>query len=178
MKPFAGLRCDKTTLYLIDDWNLRSSAEMMSECGGRQAMREYLAEHYRPSYVDDVRQRWGFYVRLNGLIAGLCTLWLKDGVAQTSAETFPHWRGMGVSSGTKPALFHLAFAMLGFDRVETACLASDEAAKKAIEKTPGFEFSGMEIRTGEDGAEIEEFRYVITRETWEAAYKDNKVDVI
>lgn len=175
MKPFIGLKCGKVSLYLIDAWNMRSVAEMMSERGGRAAMCELIEARYGPR-VDEAgeRTRWGFYTRFNGHIAGFSSLWIKDGIAQTGAETLPIWRGNGIASMSKPALFHLAFEILGLDRVETACAASNAASKASIEKTPGFEFSGM--GSGQEGEE--EFRYVITRESWAQHYKDVVVEVL
>jgi RimJ/RimL family protein N-acetyltransferase len=178
MKAFMGLRCGELSLYLIENWNLRSAAEILSE-GRGGSMRDYVTAVYAPRFNSDgERTNWGFYIRKKGIPCGLCSLWIDAGVPQTGADILPLWRGQGIASGTKPCLFHLAFAMLGFDSVETGCDADNAASKASIEKTPGFEFSRMSTRVDEKGREVEVLRYVITRESWLKHYKDVEVGVL
>jgi len=184
MTAFSALRCGPITLYLIDSWNLRDAAAMVCRCADRGYFHEEFWRSYVPAFNEKgVRTKWGFYARLDGKIAGLSLLGIDDKdpkLGYTGADTMTHMRGKGVAPGSKPALFHLGFKLLGLKKIETGCSLSNAASKRSIEKTQGFEYVGVfPGRHPNDHGEMEdEHLYAITRESWKKLYAETTVDVL
>ncbi len=136
-----------------------------------------------PRYADGGRTKYGFYARLDGELAGLSLLGVSDWQVRrgySGADTLLHMRGRGVAPRSKPHLFYLAFGLLGLNRVETGCLASNVAARWSIEKTAGFQFEGVlrEYGVNAQGEFEDECRYAILRRDWLGLYDKAQVEVI
>ena len=170
-------------LHLIEEKNAESVRAMFRGAGADADFIEELDRSYLPRYdADDRRTKWGFYATLHGELAGLSLLGVNswaDLRGYTGADTLPGMRGQGVAPGSKPHLFHLGFALLGLNRVETGCLVSNTASRRSIEKTPGFQFEGVLRQYARNAAgEFEdELRYAILREDWLRFYRDVAVEV-
>lgn len=147
-------------------------------------LREELRRSYLPRYdAEGRRTKWGFYALLRGEPAGFSLLGVSswpDLRGYTGADTLPAFRGRGVAPGSKPHLFHLGFALLGLNRIETGCFASNHSSRRSIEKTPGFVFEGVlrEYARNEAGELEDERRYALLRRDWVELYGPGMVEVI
>jgi|SRR5579862_8868625 len=184
MAEFSCLRCGPITLYLIDSWNVREAEAMVCRFKDRMAFRKEFNRSYLPTFNEKgTRLKWGFYSRLDGQIAGLSLLGIDEKdpkLGYTGADTLTHMRGRGVAPGSKPALFYLGFKLLGLKRIETGCAISNASSKRSIEKTPGFEPTGVFPGThpNERGEMEDEFRYMIKRDSWKQLYSHVKIEVL
>jgi len=184
VNAFTALRSGPITLFPIDSWNIRNAMDMVCRFADRKVLREEIARSYAPAFnAKGIRTKWGFYTRLDGVIAGLSLLGISSKsatVGYTGADTLSHMRGQGVAPGSKAALFYLGFELLNLKRIETGCNPANEASKRSIEKTPGFEFIGVfpSEHPNEKGEIEEENRYAIKRADWKRLYADVKVEVL
>jgi RimJ/RimL family protein N-acetyltransferase len=143
-----------------------------------------LRRSYLPRHDEEGRRtKWGFLVHRDGEPVGMTLLGIGKWEAlrgYTGADVFVPFRGQRVAPGTKPALFHLGFALLGLHRIETGCNASNEASRRSIERTPGLQFEGTlrEYNVLPDGTFDDERRYAILRPEWEELYSDVAVEVV
>jgi RimJ/RimL family protein N-acetyltransferase len=89
-------------------------------------------------------------------------------------------RGRGVTPGSKPHLFYLAFELLELNRVATGCRVSNLASKRSLEKTVGLQLEGIMRESGvnDDGAFEDEYLYAILRRDWLALYDKTQVQVL
>ena len=181
---FSALRHGRVTLHRITTENYDEVAAAWSGFPDSDYMLAELAQSYRPSYDAEGRQtKYGFYTTLDGELAGGCLLGIgswEDERGYTGAGTFMHMRGKGVAPGSKPHLFHLGFAVLGLNRIETGCVVSNVASKRSIEKTPGFQLEGVLRQYARNAAGVleDEYRYSILREDWERLYAASDVESV
>ncbi len=181
---FKALSSGSIVLHLITEENLAAVYSMFSGFPDSPELLAEIKENYTPDYDDDKRRiQYGFYALLNGQLAGLSLLSVdsfKECIGSTGADTLLHMRGKGVAPGSKPHLFHLAFELLGLNRVETGCLISNHSSKRSIEKTPGFVFEGIQRESGiNDNGEFEDqYIYSILKRDWQKLYHDTKVTLI
>jgi RimJ/RimL family protein N-acetyltransferase len=178
-----ALYSDSITLHLIDEENLSEVGERFRGFADSDRILKVLEQSYVPRYREGVRTKYGFYSMLEGELAGLTLLGIsswRDRRGYTGADILEHMRGKGVAPRSKPHLFYLAFAVLGLNRVETGCLASNLASQRSIEKTAGFHFEGVlrEFARNEGGEFEDEYRYAILRRDWLALYDRSQVEVI
>ncbi|MFD2721547.1 GNAT family N-acetyltransferase [Hymenobacter monticola] len=136
-----------------------------------------------PRYENGRRTNFGFYSFLNGELAGMSLLSVDswdEKSGSTGADVFRHMRGRGVTPGSKPHLFYLAFEVLGLNRVATGHRVSNVASQRSIAKTPGFQFEGIMRESGvNDAGEFEdELLYAILRRDWLALYDKTQVRVV
>lgn len=188
MTEFTALRSGEITLYLITDDNLAAVRDsVVLALDGHEETADFAHEidnHYCPAYdADGRRTNYGFYAAMDGELVGLSLLSIDDWDnlrGSTGADTLPQHRGKGIAPGSKPHLFHLGFAMLGLNRIETGCLVSNTASKRSIEKTPGFVYEGTlrSYERNDDGAFEDHYFYAIIRPDWENLYAGVMVDVI
>jgi ribosomal-protein-serine acetyltransferase len=156
---------------------------LFCQSGAPQAIIDEMNMNYLPQYDQAGRRTtWGFYALLDGELAGLSLLGISSwhhARGYTGADTLPQLRGRRVAPDSKPHLFHLGFGMLGLNRIETGCYASNAPSRWSIEKTPGFVFEGVmrEYGRNADGAFEDERRYAILREDWRALYANFKIEV-
>jgi RimJ/RimL family protein N-acetyltransferase len=181
---FTALRCGGITLRLITEANrdeIRRQFEALPDASW--ILREF-DRSYLPAFDSEGRRRkWGFAATLDGELAGLSLLGIsswEDARGYTGADTLAPMRGRGVAPGSKPHLFYLGFALLGLNRIETGCFASNRASRRSLEKTPGLVFEGVlrEYGRNEAGEFEDERRYAILRRDWEELYRDTKVEVL
>ena len=172
------MRSGPITLELIEEENLHEVVGMFSAFPDRDTMLQQIEERYRPRFDSDGRRNlWGFYSLLGGELAGLSLLGVSswaDLRGYTWADTLMHMRGRGVAPDSKPALFYLGFHLLGLNRIETGCFASNPSSRRSIEKTPGFVFEGtMREHTRNSHGELEdELRYAILKRDWQRIWSD------
>ena len=180
---FKALQVEAITLHLINEDNLAEVRALFQGLPDSYELLKTLAQSYMPRYADGLRTKYGFYARLAGELAGLSLLGISDWRARrgyTGADTLWHMRGRGVAPRSKPLLFYLAFELLGLNRVETGCLASNVASRRSIEKTAGFQFEGVlrEYGVNARGEFEDERRYAILRRDWARLYDKTRVEVI
>ncbi len=181
---FSALRCGSITLYRIHENNSSEVLERFMGMPGGAFLAQELTLSYLPRYDAVGRQtKFGFYAEIDGELAGASLLGIsswRDLRGYTGADTLPDMRGQGVAPGSKPALFYLGFILLGLNRVETGCFASNESSRRSIEKTPGLKFEGIlrEFARNERGEFEDEYRYAILRRDWEALYREVQVDLV
>ncbi len=181
---FSALRCGAITLHRIHEGNLEEVRARFHGFADSAYMLRELETSYRPEYDAEGRQSlFGFYTSFHATLAGASLFGINswgDARGYTGADTFAHMRGRGVAPASKPALFYLAFELLGVNRVETGCFASNFASRRSIEKTPGFVFEGTLRQYARNAAgELEdEHRYAILRRAWSELYASVRVDVL
>lgn len=185
MNPaFRALRCGSIVLHRITDERFDEVLDLFSGYPDTDVLHAELRRSYRPRYDDEGRcTKYGFYCLLDGVLAGASLLGISswpDQRGYTGADMLLHMRGKGVAPGSKPHLFHLGFAMLGLNRIETGCYAFNTASKRSIEKTPGFVYEGTMRQYGYNpqGELDDEHRYAILRHDWLRLYDPNQVEVI
>lgn len=174
---------DGITLHLINESNLDEVGAMFSAFEDSKEMLDEINEHYVPEYERDIRVKYGFYVTLNGQLAGLSLLGIsdiKERKGYTGADTLKHMRGRGVAPRSKPHLFFLGFQILGLNRIETGCRITNLASKRSIEKTAGFQLEGTMRKSGLNGhGEFEdEYLYAILRDDWVKLHDLSNIKVI
>lgn len=147
-------------------------------------MSSELEQNYRPEYDEQQRQTvYGFYTTVRGELAGASLLGISsfaEARGFTGADTFVHMRGRGVAPASKPALYHLGFALLGLNRIETGCFVSNVASRRSLEKTPGLFYEGTlrQYARNATGVFEDELRYAIVRSDWITLYGKTRVDVL
>lgn len=178
---FGAIRVGRIVLYRITSQN---TDYIRSRLRQQPDIEEVLAEfenEYLPQFDAQGRQtRFGFYSTLDGELAGLSLLVVDSwhhARGCTGADVIPHVRGRGVTPGSKPHLFYLAFEMLGLNRVETGYFVSNRSSKRSLEKTPGLRFEGVLRENGRNarGEFEDEYRYAILKSDWEALYDKSQV---
>lgn len=181
---FRQLRCGSITLHRIDEQNL---PDLRLSLGGLPDAPYMLAEldaNYRPEYDDQGRQvLFGFYTTLEGELVGTCLLGVSsfsEARGFTGADTLVHRRGQGIAPASKPALFYLGFALLGLNRIETGCFASNVASRRSMEKTPGLVYEGTLRQYARNAAGVfeDEHRFAIVRSDWIALYGRTPIEVL
>lgn len=185
MKPkFSALSDGDITLHLIEDNNIATVEHLFSDYPDSDYMTGELHRSCRPKYDEnDRRIKYGFYVTVHGKLAGLSLLGISswdDLRGYTGADTIIQMRGQGIASRCKPALFFLAFELLGLNRVETGCVVSNTSSRRSIEKTKGLVFEGIlrDFKRNPDGTFEDELRYAILRNDWQALYDKSKITII
>jgi RimJ/RimL family protein N-acetyltransferase len=180
---FSSLNCGAITLHLITENNQEEVRALFCSLPDGESLIPEIDGHYLPRYdADGRRTKWGFYSVYDAEVVGLSLLGISswaDLRGYTGADTLPHQRGKGIAPGSKPHLFHLGFALLGLNRIETGCFASNIASRRSIEKTPGFEFEGVlrKFARNAEGKFEDELRYAILRSDWQRYYGHIRVDV-
>ncbi len=181
---FKALRAGDLTLHLIEEGDVARIEQYLDGIDDSPYFLRELHKSYLPDYDNHgVRIRYGFYTTLADEPAGMSLLVVSSWEHRrgyTGADTFPHLRGKGIAPRSKPLLFYLAFELLGLNRVETGCLASNESSRRSIEKTLGFEYEGRlreYNRIDEDRYE-DDLRWAILRRDWERLYDSSAVEVV
>ena len=184
MNNLKSLRCGQLELYLITVDNLARVRLMLQNEPDSQELLEELEASYLPKYDDQNRLTiYGFYILKDGKLVGLSLLevdsW-EDARGSTGADILPGRRGQGIAPASKVHLFHLGFALLGLNRIETGHLVSNHASQRSIEKTPGFQLEGLlrEYERNSEGQFEDVLYYGIVRRDWLELYKDAAVEVI
>lgn len=180
---FRALRVGALTLRLMDAQNLPEILAAIAHHPDAAEMEEEIRASYLPRRILKRRRKFGFAAERGGEVVGFSLLdvdsW-RDLRGSTGADTLAAFRGQGIAPASKPALFHLGFAMLGLHRIETGCFVSNAASRRSIEKTPGFVYEGTTRESGrnDDGAFEDELRWAILRRDWERLYDPGQVEVI
>lgn len=181
---FRALRCGELTLHRIHENNIGHVRGLFAAMPDAGYLLAELEANYRPEYDDDRRQTvFGFYSTLGGELAGASLLGVSSWTEArgfTGADTFMHMRGRGVAPASKPALYYLGFALLGLNRIETGCFASNLASRRSLEKTPGLVYEGTLRQYARNAAGVfeDEHRFSILRGDWVALYRDAGVEVV
>ncbi|MBN1213412.1 MAG: GNAT family N-acetyltransferase [candidate division Zixibacteria bacterium] len=181
---FKGLRSGDLTLYLIEKSDYAPLCELLRKYDEAAYFLEELEKSYLPAFNDSGwRTKYGFTVRLADDLAGLCLLGISSREHRrgyTGADILPHMRGRNIAPRSKPLLFYLAFEMLALNRVETGCLASNEASRRSIEKIKGIQYEGRlrEYNRKLDGQYEDDLRYAILRRDWLELYDRSEIEVI
>ena len=181
---FRGLRCGALALNRIDERNLPDVRLMFAGLPDTAYMLAELTANYQPEYDDQHRQTlFGFYTTLRGELVGSCLLGISsfsEARGFTGADTLVHWRGQGIAPASKPALFYLGFALLGLNRIETGCFASNVASRRSMEKTPGLLYEGTLRKYARNAAGVfeDEHRFAIVRSDWIRLYGRTPVEVL
>lgn len=178
-----ALYSDSITLHLITEDNLDQVCTLFQGYADSEPMLDELFQHYLPTYNRGRRINYGFYVLLADQLAGMSLLSIDSWQTRsgsTGADIFEHMRGRGVAPRSKPHLFYLAFELLGLNRVATGCLVSNQASKRSIEKTSGFQLEGISRESGlnEAGALEDEYLYSILHRDWVRLYDKRQIQVI
>jgi ribosomal-protein-serine acetyltransferase len=181
---FRALRSDHVTLHSIREDNFAEVRAMFDGYPDSPYMLSELEANYRPEYDEQHRQTvFGFYTTVRGKLAGASLLGISsfaEARGFTGADTFVHMRGRGVAPASKPALYHLGFALLGLNRIETGCFASNVASRRSLAKTPGLAYEGTLRQYARNTAGVfeDELRFAIVRADWLAHYGKTRVDVL
>ena len=181
---FQALRCGALTLHRIHEGNLEQVRGLFAAQPDAGYLLTELQANYRPEYDEERRQTlFGFYSTLGGELAGASLLGVSSWMearGYTGADTFMHMRGLGVAPASKPALYHLGFGLLGLNRIETGCFASNGASRRSLEKTPGLVYEGTLRQYARNAAGVfeDEHRFAILRSDWIALYRDAEVEVV
>jgi ribosomal-protein-serine acetyltransferase len=181
---FSALRCGAVTLHRISAANLPEVHGMFSGYADSAYMLAELEVNYRPEYDDQQRQTvFGFYTTFEGALAGASLLGISswnEARGFTGADTLLHMRGKGIAPASKPALYYLGFALLGLNRVETGCFASNVASRRSLEKTPGLAYEGTlrHYARNASGVFEDEHRYAILRSDWIRLYAATRVEIL
>ncbi|MCC5613451.1 GNAT family N-acetyltransferase [Nostoc sp. CHAB 5834] len=177
-----ALYADSIALHLITDDNLSQVYELFQGFSDSRPMLDEMFQHYLPKYEKGRQINYGFYVMLEGQLAGMSLLsvdsW-QERSGSTGADVFEHMRGRGVAPRSKPHLFYLAFELLKLNRVATGCLVSNQSSKRSIEKTIGFAFEGVSRESGinEQGEFEDEYIYSILYRDWLKLYDKRLIQV-
>jgi RimJ/RimL family protein N-acetyltransferase len=180
---FKALRAGSITLHLINEDNLAEVSTLFQGRPDSPAMLTELFASYLPRYEGGRRTNFGFYSLLGDELAGMILLTVDswpERAGSTGADVFQHMRGRGVTPGSKPHLFYLAFELLELNRVATGCRVSNLASKRSLEKTVGLQLEGIMRESGvnDDGAFEDEYLYAILRRDWLALYDKTQVQVL
>ncbi len=183
--PFSALRHGDITLHLITEENLPTLIETVAQYDEAADFQYELRHHYAPGYDKEGRRTaYGFYATVNDELMGFSLLDVDDWenkIGSTGADTLPPHRGKGITPGSKPHLFYLAFHLLGLNRIETGTTVSNTSSQRSLAKTAGIVYEGL-FREAEWNEETEEFedvlRYAILRRDWAALYNPDDVEVI
>jgi ribosomal-protein-serine acetyltransferase len=181
---FRSLRSGAVTLHRIREDNLAQVRAMFGGYPDSPYMLSELEANYRPEYDEQHRQTvYGFYTLVRGELAGASLLGISsfaEARGFTGADTFLHMRGRGVAPASKPALYHLGFSLLGLNRIETGCFASNVASRRSLEKTPGLIYEGTLRQYARNAAGVfeDEHRYAIVRTDWLSFYGNQRVEVL
>lgn len=179
-----GLRSGDLTLNLIERSDYAPLCELLRKYDEAAYFLEELEKSYLPRYDDAGRRtKYGFHASLAENPAGLCLLGISSWEHRrgyTGADILPHMRGRNIAPQSKPLLFFLAFEMLGMNRVETGCLASNESSRRSIEKIKGIQYEGRlrEYNRRPDGRYEDDLRYAILRRDWLKLYDRSEIEVI
>jgi RimJ/RimL family protein N-acetyltransferase len=171
------------TLHRIREDNLSAVRAMFGGYPDSAYMLSELQANYLPEYDEQHRQTmFGFYTLLRGELAGASLLGISsfaEARGFTGADTFVHMRGRGVAPASKPVLYYLGFALLGLNRIETGCFASNLASRRSLEKTPGLVYEGTLRQYARNTAGVfeDEHRFAIVRGDWLSLYGNVRVDV-
>lgn len=181
---FRALRCGDITLHRMDEANIEHVNALFSGYPDSAYMSNELENNYRPEYDDQRRQRvFGFYTSYRGELGGACLLGISsfaEARGFTGADTLVHMRGRGIAPASKPALYHLGFALLGLNRIETGCFTSNLASRRSLEKTPGLNYEGTLRQYARNALGVfeDEHRYAILRRDWLTLYANLTVEVL
>lgn len=181
---FRALRCGAVTLHRIHEGNWGEVLALFQCFSDAPYMLSELSASYRPEYDEQRRQTlFGFYTTLDGEVAGASLLGISsfaEARGYTGADTLVHMRGRGVAPACKPALYYLGFALLGLNRIETGCFASNLASRRSLEKTPGLCFEGTlrQYARNANGVFEDEHRFAIVRRDWIELYARVAVEVL
>src|SRR5688572_16389385 len=179
-----ALRLGRITLHRITHANADAVRAQLQAAPNAAEVVEEFDRSYLPTVDAEGRPTLiGFWATLDDELAGLSLLGVSswhDRRGFTGADTLPHMRGRGVAPGSKPHLFHLGFALLGLNRIETGCWVSNTSSKRSIEKTAGFVFEGVLREYGRNAAGQfeDEYRWAILRRDWERLYAGQSVAVL
>jgi RimJ/RimL family protein N-acetyltransferase len=180
---FKSLRTGAVTLHLISEDNLAEVSTLFQGFPDSPQMLAELFRSYLPRYEGGRRTNFGFYSLLGEELSGMTLLTVDswdERAGSTGADVFAHMRGRGVTPGSKPQLFYLAFELLGLNRVATGCRISNTSSKRSLEKTPGLQLEGIMRESGvdEQGQFEDEYLYAILRRDWLALYDKAAVEVL
>ena len=180
---FKSLQAGPIVLHLISEDNLAEVSTRFQGYPDSPAMLAELFRNYGPRYEKGQRTNFGFYSLLHGELAGMTVLTVDswdERYGSTGADVFEHMRGRGVTPGSKPHLFYLAFELLGLNRVATGCRVSNLSSKRSLEKTPGLQLEGIMRESGvnDQGDFEDEYLYAILRRDWLQLYDKTQVRVL
>jgi ribosomal-protein-serine acetyltransferase len=181
---FRAIRSGDVTLHRIRESNFGDVRALFGGYPDSHYMLSELAANYLPEYDEQYRQTvFGFYTTVRGELAGASLLGIssfREARGFTGADTFVHMRGRGVAPASKPVLYYLGFALLGLNRIETGCFASNAASRRSLEKTPGLVYEGTLRQYARNAAGVfeDERRYAIVRGDWLALYGRTAVEVL
>ncbi len=140
-----GLKSKNLTLHLVQTEQIPEIEQIFGGFSDSSELLEEFHNSYLPRFEAGRRMRYGFYMQLEGKLAGFCLLDIDDLETRTASvgtDLLEHMRGLQIAPQSKAHLFYLAFELLGLNRVETGCFVSNIASKKSIEKTLGFIYEG------------------------------------
>lgn len=178
------MRYGDVTLHRIHEGNFEHTRALFAGYPDSVYMSHELENNYRPEYDDQNRQTlFGFYTSYRGELGGASLLGISsfnEARGFTGADTFVHMRGRGIAPASKPALYYLGFALLGLNRIETGCFASNVASRRSMEKTPGLVYEGTLRQYARNGAGLfeDEHRFAILRSDWLSLYGQLAVEVL
>jgi len=181
---FRALRVGAITLHRIREDNLHEVREAFANVEDAAYMLSELEANYRPEYDEQRRQTvFGFYTTRAGELAGMSLLGISsfaEARGFTGADTLVHLRGQGIAPASKPALYYLGFALLGLNRIETGCFASNVASRRSMEKTPGLVYEGTlrQYARNASGVFEDEHRFAIVRGDWIRIYGRTPIEVL
>jgi ribosomal-protein-serine acetyltransferase len=181
---FGALRAGGVTLHRIHEGNLLDVRVSFAGMPDSAYMLAELDLNYRPDYDEQQRQTvYGFYTTLRGELVGASLLGISsfsEARGFTGADTLVHRRGQGIAPASKPALFYLGFALLGLNRIETGCFASNVASRRSMEKTPGLAYEGTLRKYARNAAGVfeDEHRFAIVRSDWITLYGRTPIEVV
>jgi len=172
-------------LRLIEEEMIDALVAATARYPDAEDLEHELRNHYAPEHDRDGRRtQYGFATERGGVLVGFSLLsvdsW-EDARGSTGADTISAFRGQGIAPASKPALFHLGFAMLGMHSIATGCSDSNASSRRSIEKTPGFvyERTSRQSARREDGEGFEdEHHWSILRPDWERLYDPAAVEVL
>jgi ribosomal-protein-serine acetyltransferase len=182
---FRALRTGPLVLRLIEEAMLDALVARTARYPEAAELEHELRTNYLPEHDRDGRRiQYGFAAERDGVLVGFSLLsvdsW-ENARGSTGADTISAFRGQGIAPASKPALFHLGFAMLGMHSIATGCSDSNASSRRSIEKTPGFvyERTSRESARRDDGDGFEdEHHWSILRPDWERLYDASAVEVL
>jgi ribosomal-protein-serine acetyltransferase len=184
-RGFRALRTGELLLRLIEEEMVPALVAELARHADAAEMEEELRASYLPEYDRRGRRTaYGFATERGGVLVGFSLLTVDswdDARGSTGADTLAAFRGQGIAPASKPALFHLGFAMLGLHSIATGCAESNTSSRRSIEKTPGFvyERTSRQSARREDGGGFEdEHHWSILRPDWERLYDRTAVEVL
>ncbi len=182
---FRALRTGGLVLRLIEEETIDALVAETARYPDAADLEHELRTNYGPEYDRDGRRtQYGFATERDGVLVGFSLLsvdsW-ENARGSTGADTISAFRGQGIAPASKPALFHLGFAMLGMHSIATGTSDSNTSSRRSIEKTPGFvyERTTRESARRDDGEGFEdEHHWSILRPDWERLYDPAAVEVL